>query len=80
VTDGFSTDSKGPFVSSGPFSITEQAIYTLPAHGELINRGQTEVLSIIPEPSTWVMMVIGFIGLGYAAIRRGKKDRSAAAI
>ncbi len=33
-----------------------------------------------PEPSTWVMMALGFVGLGYAAIRRRSKDRSALAI
>jgi PEP-CTERM motif len=26
----------------------------------------------VPEPSTWVMMGLGFISLGYAAVRRGK--------
>ena len=26
----------------------------------------------VPEPATWVMMGLGFIGLGYAAVRRGK--------
>jgi hypothetical protein len=24
----------------------------------------------IPEPSTWAMMLLGFAGLGYAAVRR----------
>jgi PEP-CTERM motif len=24
----------------------------------------------IPEPSTWAMMLVGFAGLGYAALRR----------
>ena len=24
----------------------------------------------VPEPSTWAMMLIGFVGLGYAAVRR----------
>jgi hypothetical protein len=27
-------------------------------------------IAAIPEPSTWVMMVLGFIGLGFAAVRR----------
>jgi hypothetical protein len=36
--------------------------------------------SAIPEPSTWVMMGLGFVGLGYAAVRRGSKDRTALAI
>jgi hypothetical protein len=30
-----------------------------------------------PEPSTWVMMMLGFVGLGYAAVRRRSKDRAA---
>ena len=34
----------------------------------------------IPEPATWVMMALGFIGLGYAAVRRSGKDRAALAI
>jgi PEP-CTERM motif len=33
-----------------------------------------------PEPSTWVMMTLGFIGLGYAAVRRSSKDRGAPAM
>jgi hypothetical protein len=35
----------------------------------------TTSTSTIPEPSTWVMMSVGFIGLGYAAFRRGVKGR-----
>jgi PEP-CTERM motif-containing protein len=36
--------------------------------------------SVVPEPATWVMLVLGFAGLGYAAVRRSAKDRSAFAI
>ncbi len=36
--------------------------------------------SAVPEPATWAMMVLGFIGLGYAAVRRSSKDRSAVAM
>ena len=35
----------------------------------------TSVSSPVPEPSTWAMMLVGFAGLGYAAIRRGKGAR-----
>jgi PEP-CTERM motif len=35
--------------------------------------------SPVPEPSTWVMMTLGFVGLGYAAVRRSSKNRSALA-
>ena len=30
----------------------------------------------VPEPSTWVMTLIGFGGLGYAAMRRSDAVRS----
>jgi len=36
--------------------------------------------SVVPETSTWVMMGLGFAGLGYAGLRRGAKDRKALAI
>jgi hypothetical protein len=36
--------------------------------------------STVPEPATWVMMALGFVGLGYAAVRRNSKDRRALAI
>jgi hypothetical protein len=31
----------------------------------------------VPEPSTWAMMLIGLAGVGFAAYRRGRKDRLA---
>jgi hypothetical protein len=31
----------------------------------------------VPEPSTWAMMLIGLAGVGFAACRRGRKDRLA---
>jgi PEP-CTERM motif len=40
--------------------------------------GGSVITSGVPEPSTWAMMVIGFIGLGYAAFRRGAKGRAPA--
>ena len=27
----------------------------------------------VPEPSTWVMMLLGFAGLGYAGFKRASK-------
>jgi hypothetical protein len=29
--------------------------------------------SVVPEPSTWAMMLLGFAGLGYAAFRHGPR-------
>ena len=31
----------------------------------------------VPEPSTWAMMLMGFAGLGYAALRRARESQSA---
>jgi PEP-CTERM motif len=28
--------------------------------------------AVVPEPSTWAMMMLGFAGLGYAGFRRAK--------
>jgi hypothetical protein len=33
--------------------------------------------SIVPEPSTWAMMLLGFAGLGFAGYRRGRKTHPA---
>jgi PEP-CTERM motif len=80
ITQSFSQNTKMPLDLTSPFSMTEEANYTLMPGGSLLNRGQAEVMSGIPEPSTWAMMVIGFMGLAYAAVRRGRKERSAVAL
>jgi hypothetical protein len=36
-------------------------------------------ISGVPEPSTWVMMGLGFAGLGFAGFRRASKPAPAAA-
>ena len=33
--------------------------------------------SAVPEPSTWAMMLVGFAGLAYAGLRKGRKARLA---
>jgi hypothetical protein len=48
--------------------------------GNVISVSGSNSSSTIPEPSTWVMMVLGFAGLGYAAVRRSSKGRSAFAV
>jgi PEP-CTERM motif len=30
-------------------------------------------LPAVPEPSTWVMMILGFVGVGFMAFRRKAK-------
>ena len=36
-----------------------------------------EMLSVVPEPSTWALMLVGFGGLGVVALRRAGKGRRA---
>lgn len=78
VVDSFSHDGEGAISDKGPFSMTEEAVFTLTPFGQLINRGQTEVKLAAPEPSTWAMMLIGFLGLGYAGLRKARSSRSMA--
>jgi hypothetical protein len=40
--------------------------------------GGTVTTSTVPEPSTWAMMVLGFLGLGFAGYR-GAKTKAVAA-
>jgi hypothetical protein len=47
--------------------------------GGAISAGSTNTTTV-PEPATWVMMALGFVGLGYAAVRRSSKDKAAFAI
>jgi hypothetical protein len=32
--------------------------------------------TVVPEPSTWAMMLLGFAGLGFAGFRRARLTRS----
>jgi hypothetical protein len=49
-------------------------------HAVSISMTNAAQFGAIPEPSTWVMLALGFGGLAYAAVRRSAKDRSALAI
>jgi hypothetical protein len=40
------------------------------------NAFEFDMGSSVPEPSTWAMMILGFIGLGYTAFRRSTKARA----
>ena len=37
----------------------------------------TEVTAAVPEPSTWAMMILGFLGLGFVGYRRNRASGSA---
>lgn len=75
---GLLSDSEGLFVDT-PVSLILGANQVGGA-GKAISSSITNTASNVPEPSTWVMMALGFVGLGYAAVRRGSRDRSALAV
>ena len=41
------------------------------------SHGLFGALTVVPEPSTWAMMLIGFVGLSFAGYRRAKSAQSA---
>ncbi len=69
---GTLTDSDGHFMGSPVelmFSAT-QAGKNIPS----VSFSNASTVSSIPEPSTWVMMALGFGALGYAAAHRHKTN------
>ena len=71
------TFTSGPDIFSGlasvsvtsPFSVTE--LYRISSNGLIGAANDTIDLSaVVPEPSTWAMLGIGFAGLGYIGFRR----------
>jgi PEP-CTERM motif len=40
----------------------------------ITNISATQSSTVVPEPSTWTMMLLGFAGLGYAGYRPSRKD------
>jgi PEP-CTERM motif len=70
-----------------PYSITERydvtfSLPTPPTALSTIDLTTTTEgpIPIVPEPSTWVMMAIGFAGLGYTAYGRGRRSKAQASI
>lgn len=45
-------------------------------HGGAIRYVGSGVASAVPEPATWAMMVLGFLGLGFMAYRRNGRNGS----
>jgi len=49
------------------------------SQGSLTQTTVTTVTTVIPEPSTWAMALLGFAGLGFLGYRRTQKGQAAAA-
>lgn len=72
---------------SGPFSSGFRQEAAGGQVGALTNAGkepwimlsEVQFMAAVPEPSTWIMMIAGFAGLGFAAHRRKAKSAKAKA-
>lgn len=58
--------------NNGPFQLTG------PQNNE-VTLTVTDTIAAVPEPSTWAMMILGFVGLGFMAYRRKSKPALMAA-
>jgi hypothetical protein len=69
TSTGKTTQRQPPSVPlTASYSLTEEYIIT-PAGGGLLGNSSI-IIDVVPEPSTWAMMLIGFVGLGFAFRRR----------
>ena len=68
--NSFSGSHDSPFSASGLFSMTETANLALRPGGSLTGFNESMQSQAIPEPSTWVMMGLGFAALGFAGRKR----------
>jgi hypothetical protein len=75
--DSFAGTLLSPFSASGPFSMTESATLRLVAGGSITGFNQSEQSSVIPEPRTWMMMLLGFGLLGLIGARKQRRQRLA---
>jgi len=58
-------------VVSATFSTTEYSLF------QTYQNQEVSYIESVLESSTWVMMAIGFAGLGYAGYRRARTTRGA---
>jgi hypothetical protein len=82
LTDFQFTLDRGPLLADGleyhklypGDSVFDQNAYA-PNKEPWIMLSEVEFTAAVPEPSTWLMMIVGFAGLGFAAYRRkGRSD------
>ena len=59
--------------------LTESPITDLYVEGTAITGTLTVTVAAVPEPSMWVMMLIGFAGLGFAGYRASHESAAVAA-
>jgi PEP-CTERM motif-containing protein len=76
-------EAPGNGASESMTVLSESSLYSLSDQGTLVlvsggtvSGGQSTTFSpispAVPEPSTWAMMALGFVGLGFVGYRRAR--------
>jgi hypothetical protein len=76
--DSFSGSRITAFDANAPFSMSESASLVLRADGSITGFNQSMESTAVPEPSTWVLMGLGFAAMGAFAWRRRVRETLAA--
>jgi hypothetical protein len=74
--DSFSGTHESLFSAGGLFSMTETANLALRGGGSITGFNESMQSAAIPEPSTWVMLGLGFAFLGFAGRKRMSVPRT----
>jgi PEP-CTERM motif len=73
ITFGTTTSNSGPSGTLGASPCVACTPIDVPFAADVTNGGATGpigAVSAVPEPSTWAMMILGFLGVGFLAYRR----------
>jgi len=68
--DSFAGSKIAPFDADGLYSQTEGARLVLRAGGSITGFNQAMQSSAIPEPATWALLLVGFVGLMFGTATR----------
>jgi hypothetical protein len=71
--DSFSGSRLSAFAAGGPFSMTEGATLNLIGGASVTGFNQS-MQGGVPEPSTWAMLILGFGGLAFTAMRKRRRQ------
>ena len=75
--DSFAGSKIAAFDAAGPYSMTEGAALILRSGGSITGFNESMQSTAIPEASTWAMLGLGFLSLGFLGHRRRRIGRFA---
>jgi hypothetical protein len=73
--DSFSGTLSTGFSALAPFSMTEEASLNLVGGANITGFNQS-MEAVVPEPTTWAMLILGFVGLGLFGSRKRSEHLS----